>query len=450
MKVVDIDLLAIQEARILVENAYEAQQKLMEFDNKQLNTIIVGIASDVLPYVEELAKDACEETGYGVWQHKAIKNQFVCTYLTKKLEEITCVGILSEDTVKKTMEVGVPLGVLVGFCPDTSPVSTTIFKTLIGIKSGNAMVFSPPPLARNTSIKLLDILMESATKHGLPQGALSYLSYTKPSGSLELINHPQVAGIINTEVPQFLEASLKSGKKVIYGGSGNGPVFIERTANIKKAVDDIINSKTFDNGLGTAAEHSIVVESCIAPEVKREMTDNGAYFMSKEESDSLGQLFFTKEGDLDLELVGICPLKLAKKAGFLVPKSTKVLISEQKYVFNENPYSKKKKCPVLAFYIEEDWRNACEKCIELLIGERQGHTLVIHSSDEEVIRQFILKKPVARVLVNTPAVFGSMGITTNLFPSLTLGSGAWGDGITSDNVTPFNLIYVRKVGYGVR
>ena len=446
----DSDLVSIQEARILAENAYEAQKKMAAFSAEKLDRILEGIADDLEPHLKDLALASCAETEYGNWQHKYLKNKFVCGYFRRHLRDLRCVGIINEDREKRTMDVGVPLGVVAGLCPATSPVSTAIFKVLTAVKSGNAIVFSPHPLAKQTSCKLLDMVIESAGRHGLPEGAVSYLNALSPAGTVELMQHQAVSVILNTGVPEMLNAALKSGKKVLFGGSGNGPVFIERSADIPRAVDDIISSKTFDNGIVAAAEHSVVVEACISNDVKNAMKKSGAFFMTRPQSDLVGSLLFLNDGSLNNELIGICAPKIAQKAGFHVPGDTKVLVSEQKYVYSGNPYSREKLCPVLAYYIEEDWQNACEKCIELLIGERQGHTLVIHSENEEVIRQFILKKPVARLLVNTPAVFGSMGLTTNLFPSMTLGSGIWGSGITSDNVSPMNLVYIRKVGYAVR
>ena len=284
----------------------------------------------------------------------------------------------------------------------------------------------------------------------MPEGAISYLHTVTRSGSVELMNHRDTSLIMNTGVPGMLDLAYESGKPLIYGGTGNGPAFIERTADIKQAVKDIIDSKTFDNGVLSAAEQSIVVDSCIASEVKNELKKNGGYFMSEDESEKLGSLLYKADGSLDVDYIGKSPQFLAKRAGFNISDEIKILISQQKYVSANNPYSKEKLCPVISMYIEDDWMNACEKCIELLLSERQGHTLVIHSNDEEVIRQFALKKPVGRILVNTPGVFGSMGVTTNLFPSMTLGSGSAGKGMTSDNVSPMNLIYIRKVGYGVR
>jgi acetaldehyde dehydrogenase (acetylating) len=450
MNIIDNDLLSIQEARILVENAREAQKKLASFPQEKLDEIVELIAEEIDKHAHELAMMSSDETDYGKSEDKYIKNRFVCKYLPERLRGMTCVGMISQDQQNKTMDIGVPIGVIIALCPATSPVSTTIYKALIAIKSGNAIIFSPHPRAKKTIGKTLDIMIRTAEEHGLPEGALAYLHTVTPSGTFELMNHPATALIMNTGVPSMLKAANNSGKPVIYGGNGNGPAFIERTADIKQAVQDIMASKTFDNGVVSAAEHSVVVDRCIAAEVKHEFQENGAYFMTEEESQKLSSQLFRIDGSVESEMVGISAQHLAKRAGFSVPNSVRVLVSEQKYVSDMNPFTKETLCPVFAYYIEDDWMNACEKCIELLISEKNGHTLVIHSTDEAVIRQFALKKPVGRVLVNTPAVFGSMGATTNLFPAMTLGSGSAGVGITTDNVSPMNLIYIRKVGYGVR
>lgn len=450
MNIIDNDLLSIQEARILAENAREAQKKLAAYPQEKLDMIVERMAEEISKHACELAKLSSEETDYGIWQDKYIKNRFVCEYLTNSLRGMRCVGIIKEDQKNRTMDVGVPIGVIVALCPATSPVSTTIYKALIAVKSGNAIIFSPHPRAKETMSKTLDILIQTAEENGLPEGALAYLHTVTQSGTAELMNHPVTSLIMNTGVPGMLKTAYSSGKPVIFGGAGNGPAFIERSADIRQAVKDIIASKTFDNGIVSAAEQSIVVDGCIEDEVRRELEKNGAYFMTEGESQKLGTLLFLPDGSLDSEMVGKSAQELAKMAGFYVSSNVVLLLSEQKYVFDTNPYSKEKLCPVLAYYIEDDWMHACEKCIELILSEGNGHTLVIHSRDDEVVRQFALKKPVGRVLVNTPATFGSMGATTNLFPAMTLGSGSAGEGITSDNVSPMNLIYVRKVGYGVR
>lgn len=449
-EIIDNDLLSVQEARILAENAREAQKRLQTFSQSRLDVIVEHMAQEAAKYTKELAMMSADETDYGNWQDKLLKNRFVTEYLPRHLREMKCVGIIHRDEERQLLDIGVPLGVIVSLCPATSPVSTTIYNALIAIKSGNAVVFSPHPRAERTSARVLDILIEAAAEVGLPEGALSYLHTVTKAGTRELMQHEATSLIMVTGVPGMFDEAKHSGKPVIYGGAGNGPAFIEKTADLEQAVCDIIASKTFDNGVVSAAEQSVVVDGCVEPEVRALFEKHGAYFMNDDEAIRLGELFFFKDGTPNPEPIGKTALELARWAKIEVPLDTTVLIAKQRYVSMSNPYSREKLCPVLSYYIEDDWMNACEKCIELLLTERKGHTLVIHSRDENVIEQFALKKPVARILVNTPAAYGGMGMTTNLFPAMTLGSGTIGQGITTDNVSPLNLVYVRKVGVGVR
>lgn len=450
MNRIDNDLLSVQEARILVENAREAQKILAAFPQEKLDKIVGHMAETVCKYARELAIMSYEETGFGKWQDKFFKNVFASEFLYKKIKNMKVVGIISEDKENKTMDIGVPVGVIVALLPSTNPVSTTIYKALIAIKSGNAIVFSPHPKAKKTIGKVLDILIRAAEESGLPCGAIGYLRVLAADGTAQLMNHKDTSLILITGVPKLLRAAYASGKPTIYGGPGNGPAFIERSADVKKAVADIVASRTFDNGIVSASEQSIVVEECIAGDVRQELRKNGAFFMSGQEAEQLSKYLFRPDDRINPEFVGKSAVELAQKIGMCVPEDTKILISEQKYVSHTNPYAREKLCPVLAFYVEKDWMYACEKCIELLVNDGRGHTLVIHSTNEHVIREFALKKPVSRVLVNTPATLGGIGATTNLFPALTLGCGAAGGGVTSDNVSPMNLINIRKVGYGVR
>lgn len=450
MKIIDNDLLSMQEARILVEIACEAQKKLAVFSQKKLDEIVEGTLNEIEKYSPELSKLTYEETDCGKIEDKLVKIQFINIHLKEKLKEMKCVGIIEEDEINKTKDIGVPLGVIVAFCPETNPVSTIIYKTILAIKSGNSIIFVLDPGARQVMKKTLDILIEIAKTYGLPKNALSYLSTVSLNGTLELINQRDVSLIINSGNNEILDDIYKSGKPLIYGGAGNGPVFIEKTADIEKAVGDIIFSKNFDYGVVPGGEQSIVVDNFIAKEVREEFQKNGGYFLNGEESKVLGEMLFDKDGNFKKEFAGRSPNFIAKRMGLEIPKNTKLLISTQKYVSLDDNCSREKLCPVISFYIENDWKNACDKCIELLLNEKKGHTLIIHSKDESIIEQFALKKPVGRILVNTPGVLGSIGGTTNLFPSLTLGSGLTGRGITSENVSPMNLVYIRKVGYEVK
>ena len=448
--IADNDLLSMQYARILAENAKEAQKKLAAFPQEKLDAIVESIACEMEKHARELAELSCEETEYGRCEDKEKKNLFVCRTVKEALRGMRCVGPLREDASGHVLEVGVPLGVIAAVCPSTSPVSTTIYKALLAVKSGNAIVFTLHPRAVRTMRRTLDLVIEAAVKAGLPEGCISYLSVTARKGTAELMQHPAVSLILLTGVVSLLDAAIASGKPLICGGTGNGPAFIERTADIRQAVADIMLSKTFDFGIAPSAEQCVVVDAPAAEEVREAFVEQGAYFMKEEEVRLLASRLFHHDGRRRTDMVGIEASALARKAGFEVPEGTKVLMAERRYVSDTDAYNRELLAPVLSWYVEDDWMQACEKCIELLLFDREGHTLTIHSRDPEVIRQFILKKPVARVLVNTPAALGGIGASTELFPSMTLGSGLAGKGITTDNVSPMNLVYVRRVGWPMR
>lgn len=446
MEMFDQDLHSIQEARILAENAKEAQQQLKQYSDHELNTFVEGISCELKKHIRELAECSVRETGYGNANDKYQKNKFVCEMLPQELLKQRYTGIIKEDYQKKTIDIGVPAGAVAAFLPSTNPVSTAIYKTLIAIKSANAVVFSPHPGAAKVTRKVLDLMIHTAAELGLPEGAISYRKNLSKAGSLEMMNHSAMARILITGVPSLLKEAAASGKPVIYGGAGNGPVFIERTANIEKAVSDIIRSKTFDYGTVSGAEQAVVAERCITAEVTAQFELQGGRFLSESETRLFSEWFRRHKK----WAIGKSAAEIAAKAGIKVDRIPQVLLIRQQDIHSDNPFIGQNLCPILTYYIENDWRFACEKCIELLIGEEMGHTLVIHSKNEDVIREFALKKPVARMLVNTPAVLGGMGMTTNLFPAMTLGSAAPGTGVSADNISPWNLVYIRKVGYGVR
>ena len=248
----------------------------------------------------------------------------------------------------------------------------------------------------------------------------------------------------------MVRAAYSSGNPAIGVGPGNGPSFIERTADIPLAVKRIFDSKTFDNGTICASEQSIVTERCIAKQVEDEVLRQGGYFLTDEQSKKLSGFLLRANGTMNPKIVGKTAQVIADMAGISIPAGTRVLVSRQTEVSRQNPYSREKLCPVLAFYVEDDWESACERSIAILQNEGAGHTMTIHSQNMDVIREFALKKPVSRLLVNTPGALGGVGATTNLAPALTLGCGAVGGSATSDNITPLNLINIRRVAWGVR
>lgn len=447
----DKDLISIQQARILTENAVEAQKKLAALPQEALDSIVEAMAEAVEAHAQSLAVMCHEESDCGVWQDKMVKNLFVARQVRNSLRGMRCVGPLDGDLNHGSVrEVGVPLGVIVALCPVTSPVSTAMYKTLLAVKSGNAIIFSLHPRAIDSMRHALDVMITAGRAHGLPEGAVSYLDIVAKSGTQELMQHPGVALVMVTGVLGMFEAARASGKPLIYGGTGNGPVFIERSANIAAAAGDIVASKAFDNGLAPSAEQCVIVDGCVERQVRRAFQDNGAYFMTEAEASAICNVLFHRDGRRRRDMVGQSAAALAEKAGFAIPAGTRVLVAERKYVTGHDPYIRELLSPVLGYYVEPDWKHACEKCLELLLQERHAQTLTIHSTDDEVIRQFALKKPVARLLVNTGASFGGMGLTTDLTPAMTQGSGIAGYGITSENISPLNLIYRRKIGYGVR
>ncbi|MDH6364080.1 acyl-CoA reductase-like NAD-dependent aldehyde dehydrogenase [Enterococcus sp. PF1-24] len=447
---VDKDLLSIQEARIHLELAHEAAKEMKTTSQEKLDIVIEKMIIAIQPSLADFAQQAVAETNYGIKAHKLLKNRFVCEYLAHYLQDKKYVGVVHENKADQLVEIGVPVGVVVSLIPATNPVSTTIHNILIAIKSGNAVVISPHPRAKRTIQRVVEMMQVAAESAGLPEGAISCMKLISPLGTQELFTHEATDMIMVTGVPKLLPALKKAGKPFIYGGSGNGPVFIERTCNIEKAVQQIIESRTFDNGIVSAAEQSIVLDGPIAEAVKAEFLKQGAYFMNQTEVNDLLKVLQRENGELNAESVGRSAFELAKMAKIEAPEQTRVLIYQQAYVSENNLFNREFYAPVLAMFIEPDWQLACEKCIELLMDTGKSHTLVIHSNDESVIREFSLKKPVARVLVNTPSSLGGMGATTNLIPSMTLGSANLGNMQASENISPKHLIHTRMVGYGVR
>ncbi|MBQ0440322.1 acetaldehyde dehydrogenase (acetylating) [Providencia rettgeri] len=450
MVALDKDLQSRQLARELVRNAKQAQKEFATFSQEKIDSIVKHIAIESALHAEELAKMANEETGFGKWQDKVLKNTFASMRVYEHIKDLKTVGIINDDKVNKVMDVGVPLGVITALVPSTNPTSTIIYKTLIALKAGNAIVFSPHPNAKACSFRTLEIVKKAALEAGAPAGIVDAVTMLTLEATKELMHSKDVSLILATGGEGMVRAAYASGTPTISGGPGNGPAFIERSANIKQAVSDIITSKTFDNGVICASEQSIIVERCIYNEVHRELLAQGAYFMNEEEAKRMASMLLRANGTINPEVVGKDAITLSQRAGFAVPANTRVLIALQDTVSPKNPYSREKLCPILGMYIEEDRQSACHRVVDLLTNEGLGHTLVIHTQNEDVIRQFSLEKPVNRILINTPAALGGIGATTNITPALTLGCGAVGGGSSSDNVGPMNLLNIRKVGYGVR
>ncbi|WP_147534460.1 acetaldehyde dehydrogenase (acetylating) [Bacillus marasmi] len=450
MDVIDKDLQSIQETRCLISKAKLAQKQYQSFSQEQIDTIIEKMAKAADDAAERLAKLAFEETGFGKWQDKVLKNQFASTIVYNRIKDMKTVGVLQDDKENKVLEVAVPVGIIAGLIPSTNPTSTTIYKALIALKSGNAIIFSPHPSAKNCITETVKVLNQAAIEAGAPEGLIGCMNILTLQGTNELMSHRDTSLILATGGEAMVKAAYSSGTPAIGVGPGNGPAFIEKTANFQLAVKRIIESKTFDNGVICASEQSIIVERESKDSVKAELKKQGAYFLSPEQSEKLGSFLLRGNGTMNPQIVGKSVETIAAIAGLSIPEGTKVLISEQKTVSMKNPYSREKLAPILAFYVEENKEAALQRSIELLMNEGKGHSFIIHTETEEVVKEFALQVPVSRMMVNTPGALGGIGGTTNLFPALTLGCGAIGGSSTSDNVGPENLLNIRKVSYGVK
>lgn len=444
----DKDLLSIQQVRDLLKAAKTAQAIYAEFTQEQVDKVVEAMSMEVRKYAEKLAKMANEETGFGKWQDKVIKNKFAAEIVYESIKGMKTIGILGEkDSV---MDVAVPVGVVAGLIPSTNPTSTVIYKTLISLKAGNGIVISPHPNAKKCIIETVEILRKAAYGAGAPEGLIGVIEIPTMEATAELMKHKDTALILATGGEAMVRAAYSSGTPAIGVGPGNGPAYIEKTADVKKAVKRIMDSKTFDNGVICASEQSIIVEPSNKQEVINELKKQGGYFLTEEQSEKLGKFILRANGTMNPQIVGKDAQTLAKLAGIEIPAETRVLLSEQSTVSKNNPYSREKLTTILAFYTAENWEKACERAIELLMNEGKGHTMIIHTENKELVKEFALKKPVSRLLINTPGSLGGIGGSTNLAPALTLGCGAVGGSSTSDNVTPMNLLNIRKVGWGVK
>ena len=357
------------------------------------------------------------------------------------------VGVLKEDPKEKLWEIGVPVGVIAAIVPSTNPTSTVCYKAIIALKSGNSIIFSPHPKALSCTLRAAQIVAKAAMAAGAPEGSVNCLSIAAMAGCQELMAAEQVRLILATGGPGMVRAAYSSGKPAIGVGAGNGPAYIHHSADVAHAVSCILRSKTFDYGTVCASEQSIIVEKTMEEQVRAEAKRQGFYFMNTEEAGRLAKLLFKPNGALNPEIVGKPATFLAEKAGFAVPNGTKILVAREQEAGPTRPYSMEKLCPVLAFFVMDSEDAVLQKAVEVLTHEGSGHTFAMHARDEAVVRKFALAIPVSRFPVNTPAALGGIGATTGLFPALTLGCGAVGGSSSSNNISPLDLINIRRVAW---
>jgi acetaldehyde dehydrogenase (acetylating) len=435
------------EVESLIHKAKQAQQIYASFTQEQVDEIVKSVATVLTEAAEDLAIKAHTETGFGNVKDKTTKNLFASQQVYESIKDEPTVGIIHRDEVNKVIEVGVPMGVIAALVPVTNPTSTVIFKTLIALKTRNAIVLSPHPNAVNCIVEAARLVEETAVNAGAPRGLVQVIETPTLEGTQALMKHEDTALILATGGGQMVKAAYSSGNPAIGVGPGNGPAFIEKSADIEAAIDKIITSKTFDNGTICASEQSIVVEKSIKDQVVNELRKRRAYFMNKEESEQVAKFIMRENGTMNPQIVGKPVTEVAKLCGIIVPADTTVLISEQTTIGHDNPYSREKLTPILAIYTVNDWDEGVTTCNAILENEGAGHTAILHTSDDQLVEDFGLRTKASRILINTPGTFGGIGFSTNLAPSLTLGCGAIGGSSITDNVSVRQLMNINRIAY---
>ena len=444
----DKDLISVQQARDLVESAHKAQTEIARFDQAKIDRICETMARAALREAARLGAMAVEETGYGVADDKREKNRFAAEDVWNYFRGLRTVGVVSES--KDVVEIASPRGVVAGIIPSTNPTSTAIFKILIAIKSRNAIVLSPHPSAAKCINESARVMREAAVNEGLPAEAIGCMTLATIEGTEALMKHKQTAVILATGGIGLVRAAYSSGKPAFGVGPGNVPVFIERTADVPKAVQDILTGKCFDNGTICASEQAVVCDAPIEQAVREQFRAQGGHFLSTSEADQLGKVVTTPQRSLNPGIVGRSVEVIAKMAGINVPPGTRCLMADVAGVGREFPLSMEKLSPILAFYVVDGLTRGAERCYEILRYGGMGHTAGVHTRSREAAVRFGGEMPASRITVNTPTTHGAIGFSTALPPSMTLGCGSWGGNVTSDNVSPLHLLDIKRVAFETR
>lgn len=446
----DTDLLSVQEARTLLARAREAWNTLGHFPQDKIDRIVAAMAQAASDAAMELAQLAVEETGYGVVEHKFVKNKFAAVDVYRFIKDMKTVGVIREVPEKKLYEIAEPVGVIAAVIPSTNPTSTAIYKTLISLKARNTIVLSPHPAAKKCILAAANIMRRAALAAGAPEGSIECMEHVSIEGTQELMRHRSTSVILATGGMGLVRAAYSSGKPAFGVGPGNVPAYIESTADVVKAVGDVLTGKSYDNGTLCCSEQALICDEAISQQVREQVTKQGGAFLTEEQMRAVERVAISPSRLANPEIVGKSATYIAQKAGITVPSGTRVLVAELGGVGRDYPLSIEKLSPILAFYVAKDWRQACERCKEILRYGGMGHTLSIHSQNRDVIMEFALQKPAFRIIVNSPATHGAVGFSTGLDPAMTLGCGAYGGNITSDNITPLHLINIKRLAFEVR
>jgi acetaldehyde dehydrogenase (acetylating) len=446
----DAELSALAEARGKARQARVAFDAFLGATQEQADRIVRAMAEAAAGAAAELARLAVDETGCGVYEDKILKNLYNARFVAAAVLRMRALGVLWVDEANRLTTVGTPMGVVAALIPVTNPTSTVIFKALIGVKAGNAVICAPHPRAVKCCVRTAEILAAAAEKAGAPKGLVSCLGQVNLAATQELMRHRDVSLVLATGGSAMVRAAYSSGKPTLAVGPGNIPVYIHRSVkDVAEAVVMIVTSKAFDNGTACVAEQSVVLDEPIAEAALAAFEAQKTVFLSADDQARLAAVVFTEGGDLRPAAVGLSAPELARRAGIDVPGDTRVLGAAVAAVGPRTPLSREVLGPVLAFYRAPDTDTAYRRCREVLEFGGDGHTVSLHAQDEAVVARFA-SLPASRILVNTPALFGGMGFSAALDPSFMLGTGTWGGSIVSDNVTPLHLINIKRIAHECR
>jgi len=443
----DNDLRSIQEARDLSRRAFAAWKEWSSASQEQVDRVCEAMATVAMDSSERLGIMAQDETGFGVSEHKRLKNLFASRNVWESIKNLKTVGVVNHDVDKKVYDIAWPVGVIAALTPSTNPTSTVMFKILVAVKARNAIVIAPHPAAAKSCYETTRIMAQAAQENGAPPGLISCMQQISLDGTQALMTHKYVAMILATGGTPMVRAAHSTGKPAIGVGPGNVPVYVDRSADLEKAARYIVASKAFDYSTICATEQSVVADAPIAEKLKNLMEREGAYFTDPQETDQLRKLLFHPDGTMNTDVVGKPAEYVAGMAGFQVPQGTRILVTHLHVTGKQEPLSREKLTTVLGWYVEEGWEAGCERCIELIQFGGRGHSLIIHATDEDVIMAFGLEKPVFRIGVNTMGTLGAIGLTTGVMPSMTLGAGGIGGSITGDNVTAVHLMNIKRLAF---
>ncbi len=444
----DKDLISQQEARTAVDSAHLAFKTVAKFDQAKIDRICEAMSLAALAESARLGAMACEETGFGNAADKREKNRFAAEDVWNYFRDLKTAGVIRET--ENIVEIASPRGVIAAIIPSTNPTSTTIFKIIIAIKSRNTIVLSAHPSAIKCIAETARIMREVGVREGLPPDAIYCLSNSTIEGTETLMKHKRTAVILATGGIGLVRAAYSSGKPAFGVGPGNVPVFIERTADVKKAVSDILTSTCFDNGTICASEQSVIVDAPIESEVREQFRAQGGHFLSQPEAEKVGIILITPQRTLNPQIVGKSADFIANLAGISIPHGTRCLLADGGGVGRDYPWSFEKLSPTLGFFVADGIEAGARRCEEILQFGGMGHTAGMHTQSREAAIGYGEQMPASRIIVNSPTTHGAIGFSTDLTPSMTLGCGSWGGNVTSDNVSPIHLMDIKRVAFETR